>query len=407
MIKNNIVLIALLLSFLSTNHSLANDDSTLGVLLKSRHDIDYHLNTYAVSVSLITPAGLFRCDPGALAGKTRIDSFNNIVGISDVRNAEWNSFYAHDLECRYGAKWNAVEGTFKAGIGFRDYQGNTDDKPGGKDISIEGAGALLDYESEVFDAKLEWEREIHDYTLMHQTSVGNYDSLIDATKNTFNLSSTYGKLYIHAKHLRGNKDNVYTTPLFPTNRFRYGYTDLAIGMNLMPEADGLTLFAPIIGNGSYRGSFNPLSGNSGLKGLQLAGRAKGFELDFYIVRHEGEGSRPYLPATEQLTENKDATTIAIGIKRNAWTARLEHSKSIHTANAAIAHPTYAAIVGGYGPFNNKRAEEKWTLSASFPLLKKVTADLSLYHTARHDRQFTHPEHNYTEKGGFILLIFRK
>ncbi|MCU7872141.1 MAG: hypothetical protein KZQ91_05295 [Candidatus Thiodiazotropha sp. (ex Lucinoma borealis)] len=404
MIRRNSFLIALL-SFLSATNVLANETSSIGVFVKTRQDIDYHLNTLGVTVSLITPVGLFRCVPGVLAGKSRIDSFNNIVGISDVRKAEWKRFSAHDLECRYGAKWNAAEGIFKAGFGLRDYLGKTANEPGGKNISIKGAGALLDYDSESFDAKLEWKREIHDYTLKHQTSFGNYNSLIDVTEDTYITSSTYRKLYLNAKHVSGNKDNVYTTPLFPTNRFEYAYTDIAIGMNFEPEENGLTLIAPIFGKGSYRGSFNPLMGDSGLKGVQLAGQVNGFDIDLDIVRHEGEDSRPYLPATEKLTEHKDTTTISLGIKKEDWKTKLEHSKSTHTGHAAIAHPTYAAIVGGYGPFNNKRAEDKWTLSASFPVQKKITADFSLYYTTRHDRQYNHPEHIYTEKGGFIQFKF--
>ncbi|MCU7879095.1 MAG: hypothetical protein KZQ84_20320 [Candidatus Thiodiazotropha sp. (ex Lucinoma borealis)] len=225
------------------------------------------------------------------------------------------------------------------------------------------------------------------------------------TEDTYITSSTYRKLYLNAKHVSGNKDNVYTTPLFPTNRFQYAYTDIAIGMNFEPEGNGLTLIAPIFGKGSYRGSFNPLTGDSGLKGVQLAGQINGFDIDLDIVRHEGEDSRPYLPATEKLTEHKDTTTISLGIKKEDWKTKLEHSKSTHTGHAAIAHPTYAAIVGGYGPFNNKRAEDKWTISASFPVQKKITTDFSLYYTTRHDRQYNHPEHIYTEKGGFIQFKF--
>ncbi|MCG7960389.1 MAG: hypothetical protein JAY69_15120, partial [Candidatus Thiodiazotropha taylori] len=119
----------------------ATEGSTIGLFAKTRQDVDYQLNTLGASASLITPAGLFQCKPGLLRGETRIDSFNNIVGISDVRNAEWKDFSAHDLECRYGAKWQGFGGSFKAGIGLRDYLGKTDDEPGGKHISIEGAGA--------------------------------------------------------------------------------------------------------------------------------------------------------------------------------------------------------------------------------------------------------------------------
>lgn len=403
-IKRNRCLISLF-SLLSISSALASEGSSIGVFGKTRQDIDYHLNTLGVSASLVTSVGLFRCDPAVLKGKTRIDSFNNIIGISDVREAEWKDFSAHDIECRYGAKWNAAEGVFKAGIGFRDYQGRTDDEPGGKDISIEGAGALLDYDSQYLDAKLEWRREIHDYTLKHQTSFGDYDSLIDATEDTYNVSVLYRKLYLDAKYVNGNKDNEYTTPLFPANRFRYAHTDIAIGLTFQPEENGLTLIAPIIGEGSYRGSFNPLTGDTGLKGVKMAGRIYSSQIDFSFVRHKGVGDRPYLPATEKLTEHIEATTVLLGIKKDGWKSSLEYLKSNHRANAAIAHPLYAAIVGGFGPFYNERAEDKLTLTISFPVEKKVTANLSLYHTARYDRQYTHPDHTYTENGGFIQFIF--
>ncbi|MES9992782.1 MAG: hypothetical protein ABW098_12560 [Candidatus Thiodiazotropha sp.] len=398
------VLVFILLFFTSIN-TLAKESSSIDLFTKKHQDIDYRLKTAGVSASLVTPAGLFRCDPGYLTGETRIDSFNDIIGVSDVRHSEWKDFTAHDLECRYGAKWVAAGGTFKAGIGFRDFLGKTADEPGGKRISVEGAGALVDYDSENFDASFEWEQEIHDYKIRHQPAFGSYDSLIDATLDTYTSSGSYGKLYFYAKHLSGDKQNVYTTPLFPANKFRYDYTDYSLGIHLNPAANGLTLIAPIFGEGSYRGSFNPLQGDSGLKGVRMTARVEEFEVDFDLLRHEGEGHNPYLPATERITENKKTTRVSIAVKRDDWNIKLENARSNHIARAVLIHPTYAMITGGYGPYKNKRVEDKWTLTASFPVRKDLTAHFSFYHTSRQDRQYNHPEHDYIEKGGSIQLSF--
>jgi len=390
---------------LFTTSAFAQDGSTVGPFLKTRQDVDYRLNTVGVSASLITPYGLFRCDPAVLDGRTRIDSFNNIVGVSDVREAEWKHFSARDIGCRYGAKVRVAGGELKGGFGYRDYLGKTADEPGGKHISIKGAGALLDYHGGPLDARLEWKREVHDYTLRHQTSVGDYDSLVDATEDTYKATATIAQFHLDAVYVNGNKDNVYTTPLFPTNRFDYAYTDVALGMRFEPDGNGLTLFAPILGEGSYRGSFNPLRGGFGLKGVQLAGQFNGLDLDLKLVRHKGRGSRPYLPATQKLTEEKDETTVSVGVSGDGWKTRIENSRFEHTGLAAIAHPTYAGIVGGWGPFTNLRREDKWTLSASFPVTEKLSAELSLYYAQRLDRQYTLPEHDYSEKGGFIEFKF--
>ena len=394
-----------LASTLSTANAEAVDGYSIGALAKTRQDIDYDLTTLGISASLTTSLGLFGCKAGDLHGETRIDSFNNIVGISDVRQAEWKNFSASDLECRYGAKWEMDSGTLKGGVGFRDYQGSTADEPGGKDISIEGVGALLDYESERLDVRFDWERETHDYTLKHQTSFGNYDSLVDTTQDTYQATGSHGRLYLHAKHVEGDKENVYTTPLFPSNRFHYAYTDIALGINLRPENKGLTLIAPIYGHGSYRGSFNPLEGDKGLKGLRLQGQIDDLTLDLDILHHEGEGHRPYLPATDKLTESKDSKTISLAIKKSDWSVKLERLDSTYSGHAAIVHPLYAAIVGGYGPFNNQRMEEKWTIFASFPLRKRISVDISFYHATRQDQQYNRPEHEYIERGGSLQFTF--
>ncbi|MCG7962196.1 MAG: hypothetical protein N0E54_05795 [Candidatus Thiodiazotropha taylori] len=379
----------------------ATEGSTIGLFANTRQDVDYQLNTLGASASLITPAGLFQCKPRLLRGETRIDSFNNIIGISDVRNAEWKDFSAHDLECRYGAKWQGFGGSFKAGIGLRDYLGKTDDEPGGKHISIEGAGALIAYDSDHLDVNLSWQRAVHDYTLQNQSSFIDYNSLIDFAENTTQATVKYRHLYLHATHLSGNKDNVYTTPIFPANSFEFDHTDFALGIALTPESDGLTLIAPVFGSGSYRGSFNPLEGDDLLKGIELAGRVKGVDIELTFVRHDGEGNRPYLPATENLTEKIKSNRLSIGIGWEAWRLTVENVKSNHKANARIADPLYAAILGGFGPYNNKRDEDKWTISLSMPVVRNITADLSFYHTTREDQQYNHPQHNYIERGGSI------
>ncbi|MEJ2622705.1 MAG: hypothetical protein P8163_21420 [Candidatus Thiodiazotropha sp.] len=243
---------------LLTLDAQAKEESTVGLIAKTRQDIDYQLNSFGVSASLVTPVGLYHCEPSLLRGETRIDSFNEIVGISDVRNSEWKEISAHNLECRYGAKWRGLGGTFKAGIGFRDYLGKTDDEPGGKRLSTEGIGASITYKSDQLDSKLTWQRGVNDYKIMHKTSYFDYDSLVDAEENTTDAAVKYKHLYLHGRNISGNKDNVYTTPIFPTNRFDYEYTDIALGILLTPETDGLTLIAPVFGGGSYQGSFNPL-----------------------------------------------------------------------------------------------------------------------------------------------------
>jgi hypothetical protein len=338
-----------------------------------------------------------------LRGETRIDSFNNIVGVSDVREAVWKDFSAHDLECRYGAKLALADGVLKAGFGLRDYHGKTDDEPGGKDISIEGAGLLIKYENDDFNVRLEWQREVHDYTLRNQASFSTYDSLVDATENTTDATGRYRYLYLHATHVCGSKDNVYTTALFPSNYFDYGYTDIALGINMETESDGVTMIAPIFGGGSYRGSFNPLQSDDLIKGIELAWRLRGYEIAVSFLRHEGQGDRPYLPATNKLTETIERDSLTINIQSADWKLTLENTKSLHKANATIASPLYAALLGGFGPYNNKRDEDKWSVSLSLPLTEKVTADFSLYHTSRRDQQYNHPEHNYSEKGGFVKI----
>jgi hypothetical protein len=336
-----------------------------------------------------------------LRGETRIDSFNNIVGISDVREAEWKDFEAHNLECGYGAKVALWDGELKGGIGFRDYLGRTEDEPGGKHISIEGAGMLLEYESDQLNTKLEWQRGIHDYTNRHQASFGNYDSMIDVAENTTDVTGRYKRLYLRGTYTSGYRRDVYTTVLFPENSFDYEHTDVALGINLQSESDGLTLIAPIFGAGSYRGSFNPVFSDDALKGIDLAGRLRGYNISMRYLRHEGVGNRPYLPATERLTERLAEKNLSIKIGREDWKLTLENARTLHTANAAIGAPIYAAILGGFGPYNNSRDEDKWTVSFAMPVSKKVTADISLYHTSRQDRQYNHPDHNYSEKGGFL------
>jgi hypothetical protein len=133
---------------------LAGEESTMGIFSKVRKDIDYDLNTLGLSGSLLTPVGLFRCEPEVLRGETRIDSFNNIVGISDVCEAEWKDFEAHNLECGYGANVALWDGELKGGVGFRDYLGRTEDKHSGEHIIIEGAGMPLEYESDQLNARI-------------------------------------------------------------------------------------------------------------------------------------------------------------------------------------------------------------------------------------------------------------
>lgn len=191
--------------------AIAQDAASVAVLAKTRQDIDNRLNTLGVSSSLTTGIGRFDCEAGRLTGRSRIDSFNNIFGIGDVREAEWHRFRARDLGCRYGAKWSAAGGEFRAGFGVRDYAGDTVDEPGGKDISIEGAGALLAYAADTVDATLKWTREVHDYRYLNATSFGNYVSLVDSTEDSYVAVGNFAQLHLKATHVRGRAKKTMST----------------------------------------------------------------------------------------------------------------------------------------------------------------------------------------------------
>ena len=394
----------LLCALLAAPASAEQDNSVRGVG-KSREDIDYSTLTVGIGGSAVTTVGKFDCTIARTKGRTRIDSFNNIFGVDSVLNSEWKDYAANRLGCLYGIRFDAAGGTVTAGVGYDDYRGKTADEPGGKTVEVRGGGLNLDYVAGERRVSLNWRQKAFDILHRNEASYGSYDSLIRLDTQSLLLQAALRTVFIEVEHVRGDKENAYSTPLFPTNTFAYVHTQIAVGPLVSVSDHASVHIAPLLTQGSYRGSFMPLETETALNGLIVGFSRREVEIGFRASRFDGQGERPYLPVTDRIAETKAYARFELDIALPRWEFGIINSRYRHTGNVTVGPPIYVAILGRPGPFENLRRENKWSARIQHSVDARLSLALNMYYTRREDRQYDFPEHRYSERGGGLVADY--
>ena len=379
------------------------DESAAGAEWRSRQDIDFATTALGARGILTTRAGRFDCRIRNDRGETRIDAFDNIFGIDSVRDAPWQNWTAEHLGCRYGARMKLASGTLTAGAGYTSYDGRTPELPGGKAIKASGGGLHLDYRRHENRLTFDWRQKAPRLHYRHATYFGNYESFIDVNEQTLRLRGRNRHFRFQADQTAGDKSNRYSHPLFPANRFDYRYNRLAAGPRFHLSDGGEWFLAPRLATGSRRGSFNPLTTATTFNGLLIGYQYRDWHVRLDAERFDGEGERPYLPATDRLHERLQSDRYRLNLTYRNWDLSLENHRFTHRGNVTVIDPVYQLIVGGAGPYTNRRIEDRWELAIDHRLTRGVQIGFSLYFAQRSDRQYNLPVHEYTENGGHLSV----
>lgn len=378
----------------------AQPESTISLFGESRHDIDYDTSSRGIGLRFITPAGLFQCDYSEERGETRVASFDNIYGIDSVLSRAWQDYTARSRQCGYGMQLPLMGGMLKAGIGGRHYDGSTGNLSDGKYVDAQGAQLLVDYERGGYLSHISWQEKRFDVTHMAPL----YDSFITGLEQQLHLGADSPRLHMDILRTSGDKENAYTTPLFPANHFRYAYTTLAAGPAFAGLGMSRLYVAPLLGTGSRQGSYMALDGGSGLRGIQLGGQWGEVELRLAWSQFKGEGDISYQPVSNDMHEMMRNNTVSLGLLSPGWSFSLQHERSDHDGEVAIEllNP-YGYLVGGTGDYTNNRLEDRWLAEASYRLTQSLGLKGTLYRNDRSDQQYNYPDHDYSESGGSLSL----
>ena len=396
MIKRSLILA----SVISANAFASNPSDNIEFSVTQRDDIDSQTTSSGIGFTLITRAGLFACDYTQVSGETRIDSFNNIFGISSIQNNPWLNYSADKQGCKYGLKLPLAGGTVKAGIGYQDYAGETALIAGGKSIHMVGKGLNASYE-----------KGIHTFELKHTRKHGDVFARFTTYDNSVGINETVTRLAylqpgwrVQLEDTRGDKTDLFSTALFPTNRYNYAYQTLEIG-KIVPIAEQQHWYiAPVLINGSKNGTFNPLQNKNSLHGLHLEYQAQDKLYSFRMTDFEGDGERPYSPpSNENLYENRQSRSYQLQVKNKQWSVSVENSHHQHLGRINISNTPYTSIVGGAALYNNLRIEDKWQTEIEYQFSKALSIALSYYRTAFSDRQYNYALHQYREDGTQLNL----
>lgn len=367
----------------------------IDLLSKNQNDVDVRTTTYGIGASRITPFGLLGCSYEKESGESRIDSFNNIFGISSILNNPWHHYEADKKACKYGIKLDVAGGTLKAGIGYRDYQGQTELVAGGKSNHMVGKGLDMTFSKGDKKYRLKHVRKYADIFARFTS----YDNLVALNENVTSLSFNNGKYKIVLEDTDGIKRDEFSVPLFASNILAYRYQTLEIGKTLKQDKQSFYL-APVFITGSERGTFNPLETDPAFHGVRLKYKTGKASYAFSVLQSDGSGRRVYLPATNWLEEYKEATRYQLQYECNKWKLKLENARSKHVGSIDIQWEPYQTFAGNPGIsdiYHNSRQEDTWKLDLEYKLLKQSVLAIKFTHSDKHDIQYSYAPHDYSEQ----------
>jgi hypothetical protein len=373
-------------------------------------NVDFDTTTLSAGVRAITSYGLIQCDFSRTSGETRIDTFDDVFGVSPVTNKPWNNFGADKYQCGYGLKLILAGGELTSGIGMMRYSGETDTSDEGKEITADAISVKAGYKRGDYETKLELLEKSYGF-LYHYTSPSVYDSDTRGKVRTLDLSGKWGPVHAEAEYVQGSKEREFTTPLFPYADFDYTQTTLSIGPRFNGGIGPLRYIAPTFISGSEAGSFNELNLDSGLRGLVAGLEFDKTTMRLTLLTSKSEGSRDYSPVSNDLAEAKEVVKLGLELTNDKWAVKLENKRSEHDGDIVVNNVAvgstilpYAMLVGCGAPpcsYNNYRKENELKVSWRYSYSDTIALHGDLYQRQRDDQQYEGAEHNYKETGGKI------
>jgi hypothetical protein len=387
--------------------TLAQDetDITLELITAQHNDIDFTTATHSLGVKAKTPYGLVLCNYAKESGKTRIDTFDDIFGISSILTASWKDYDANRLQCGYGLKLPLAGGELSGGIGLMRYQGETSVMPAGKEIELHATSLQAKYVHANTTTRMNLV-DSHYGFLYHNLGALNYDSDTRGHVRKVNLSGEWGPVYAEGEDLIGSKERIFTTPLFPYADVNYQQTTLSLGPLFNNGIGPLRYLAPTYITGSVSGSFNELQLNEGIRGAIAGMKLGATTLRLSYLNLQSAGSRDYSPITNDLVEAKRSSSLALELENEKWDVKLENNRLHHDGYITATNVPYTIIVGcGPAPcdYNNVREEGEWKLSWHYTYSPRIGLLGEFYNRARTDRQYELAEHKYSESGDNLGL----
>lgn len=396
-----IICITTLLLPATTTLAQNETDITLELNTARRNDIDFSTATHSIGVKTTTPYGLIRCNYAKESGETRIDTFDDIFGISSILTASWKDYDANRLQCGYGLKLPLAGGELIGGIGLMRYQGETRVMPGGKEIELHATSLQAKYVHANTTTRMNLV-DSHYGFLYHNLGAVNYDSDTRGHVRKVNLSGEWGPVYAEGEDLIGSKERIFTTPLFPYADVNYQQTTLSLGPLFNNGIGPLRYLALTYVTGSVSGSFNELQLDSGIRGAIAGMKFDTATLRLSYLNLQSVGSRDYSPVTNDLAEAKRSSSLALELENDNWSVKLENNRLHHEGYITAANVPYTIIVGcGPAPcdYNNAREEDEWKFYWRYDYSSRIGLLGEFYHRGRTDRQYELAEHKYSESGG--------
>jgi len=376
------------------------------VSFEQRRDIDFETTTKTLGAKAITGYGLFLCSYGIVSGETRIDSFDNVFGTSAVGNSNWNDYSATRLKCGYGLKLPLYGGELRAALGGMRYRGETDVRPDGKEIELDGTRLDVNYKRGDYHTQLKLDSKRYSYLYHYQTLA--YDSDTQGTIRQVELNGEWGAVHSELKRVDGYKEKAFIDPPLPLPNadFHYTQTTFSLGPQLDGSMLGIRYVAPTYVSGSERGSFNELDLQNGLRGAIIGGQLGETRIRLRYLNLTSSGTRDYSPVTNEMAEKQNSSLLALSLQHDDYDITLQNRRSTHhgyitLTSSPIPYSFMVNCPSTSCSYDNAREENEWSLKWRYRLTQRIVLDGKFYSRDRKDKQYEEPLHHYIESGGAL------
>ncbi len=371
----------------NTNSLSINDlNNTINVGFENQRNSKYDRNIKKIEINTKTKIGKILISLKEDSGLGRINSNDNIFGLTNFTENPWLKFKGREYKIGYGLKFNPNENQkIYLGFGYGNYYGKTENQnPGDKKLKINGGKIFLKWITDNFQFTTKYSKKNFDIKVYNSISISPLpliqDTDIKNEKLLIKIENEFGKIKLEQNKIK-NID-IFNNPLFPRNELNSKKNIYTIIKKIKLSKNLNLEIGPKYTNGTFANSFTKMKIENKISGLEFKINKENYEIKGSYNSFFANGSNSYLIGEEPLSESikiKNANLSFGSIKNKTnlennynWKTSISYYSENQIGNISSTNPILIFITGGNQHTNIKKVER-----INFKIEKSINKKLTL------------------------------